>query len=116
MENRPPQKSGPVPEPSSAARILIIDDEPLLLEALVRILERSYQVVGVGSGEDALKKFRENPQFDAVICDLHLNDRSGMEIFEEVVEHPALRERFIFLTGGAVTQVIVISWHRRLNP
>ena len=43
--------------------------------------------------------------FDLVLCDLQLPDLSGIDVFDQVVrERPALRDKFVFTTGGAVTE------------
>ena len=63
-----------------AARILIVDDEPVVLDALASCLtEDGYDVVGVGSGEQALALMTEQP-FDLMILDVGLPDTSGFDV------------------------------------
>ena len=41
---------------------------------------------------------------DAIVCDLMMPEGSGVDLFDQVAEeHPALTERFIFITGGTFT-------------
>lgn len=52
----------------SSGRILVIDDDPLTRETLVRVLQRAnYDVVGTGDGREALWIF-ERSTFDLVIA------------------------------------------------
>jgi two-component system, OmpR family, KDP operon response regulator KdpE len=63
-----------------AARILIVDDDPLLQKSLALFLTlRGYEVEGVMTAHDALEAFaRRRP--DLVVLDLGLPDRDGSEV------------------------------------
>jgi len=64
-------------------RILIVDDEPHILELAKLYLERDgFQVEGVGNGCDALAKMSANP--DLVILDLMLPDIDGFEVCRQI--------------------------------
>ncbi|MFI5255226.1 MAG: response regulator, partial [Candidatus Limnocylindrales bacterium] len=60
--------------------ILVVDDEPTILEALSESLERDgYQVITAADGRAALERFRsERP--DLVVLDLMLPELSGIEV------------------------------------
>ena len=61
-------------------RILVVDDEPVVLELLVTFLERARQsVTSVGSGQEALALL-ETESFDLVITDLGMPDVSGHQV------------------------------------
>ncbi len=61
-------------------RILIVDDEPHIVELAKLYLERDgYQVSGVGTGNDALEKL-DSFKPDLVILDLMLPDIDGFEV------------------------------------
>jgi DNA-binding NtrC family response regulator len=81
-----------------ADKILIVDDEPEMLEFLNRFLtRRGYQVDCSSSGEEAWKAIGETV-YDLVITDLALQDISGIELLERVrVADSALP--FIIITG-----------------
>jgi DNA-binding response OmpR family regulator len=54
------------------ARILVVDDEPNLREAIRYVLlARGYVVDAVGSGEEAVAGHRQQP-YDLVILDISL--------------------------------------------
>ena len=69
------------------AKILIIDDEPAILESLGLFLRRlKYTVYQAANGKEGLKLF-EQQHPDVVILDIHLPDLNGLEILRRVQEH-----------------------------
>ncbi len=71
-------KEGPMP------KILVVDDEPHIVELTKLYLEREgYQVEGVATGQDALSKLSTmNP--DLIILDLMLPDIDGFEVCRQI--------------------------------
>ncbi len=68
----------------SGARILVVDDEPQILHALQTTLRGAgYEVEAVATGEAALARAAAHPP-EAVILDLVLPDRSGIEVCREL--------------------------------
>ena len=97
----------PVPDitPSRAyahRRILVVDDEALLLKAYRRMLGDAHDLITALGAHEALKVLEKDTRFDVVLCDLQMPEMSGMELHALVLERlPALADRFIFVTGGA---------------
>ena len=57
---------------SDAKKILLVEDEKAIRDAVAAYLEREgYWVVGVGDGQSAIEEF-EKHQFDLVVLDLML--------------------------------------------
>jgi two-component system, cell cycle sensor histidine kinase and response regulator CckA len=97
-----PPSSGFTPVPR--ARVLVIDDEPALGPAVRGLFAGEHDVVVAVSGREALARLVEDPDFDMILCDLMMPDLTGMDLFEEVKAiRPELGERFVFMTGGALT-------------
>ena len=68
-------------------RILVVEDEPLVLDMLTEILlQQNHQVVGVGDGPAALQA-AENGDFDLVLSDLHLPGMNGVELMVRMKSH-----------------------------
>lgn len=65
-------------------KILVVDDEPHIIELTKLYLERDgYQVEGVATGQDALSKLNSiNP--DLIILDLMLPDIDGFEVCRQI--------------------------------
>ncbi len=81
-------------------RVLVVDDERVILESLRRLLERhGYEVQLAGGGEEALAKLAAAP-VDLVISDKDMPGMSGVQLFD------LMRDRYprvcrIMLTGRA---------------
>ena len=85
-----------------AERILVIDDEPDLLELVrVNLLQAGYRVETADSGRRGLEQIRRNRP-DLVILDLMLPDLSGTELCRQVRSDGELaRTPIIMLTAKA---------------
>lgn len=89
--------------PPMRARVLVVDDEPLIARAVARTL-RDYDVVVHSDGHDVLALLARGERFDAIVCDLMMPAMTGMELFDRLVEvAPDQASRVIFLSGGAFT-------------
>jgi PAS domain S-box-containing protein len=94
----------PLPSSAVASRILIIDDLPAIGRALARIL-RSHDVTCVHTVDEALRQIKDR-DFDVVLCDIMMPVMTGLELRALIQKtHPALAERFIFVTGGIFSEV-----------
>jgi two-component system, cell cycle sensor histidine kinase and response regulator CckA len=73
------------------SRLLLVDDEPTLLQLLKRYLERQgYEVETYESAEQALVVFQANPQgYDMLITDLTLPGLNGAELMDRLREKNA---------------------------
>jgi CheY-like chemotaxis protein len=80
-------------------RILVIDDEPFVLEALKRVLTSTAAVVVVASTADAgLSAMRESP-VDLVIIDVILPGMDGVSAIKIIRrDYPSVR--IIAISGG----------------
>jgi two-component system, NtrC family, response regulator AtoC len=82
-----------------SAHVLVVDDEPLILQSVGGILERrGYDVVMAASGAEALTRFREDRP-DIVVLDLVLGDADGLDLLQR------------FRAEVAETKVVVMSAH-----
>jgi len=87
------------------ARLLVIDDEPLIGTTLTYALEDEYDVVVTTSGRAALALLAQDPLFDLVLCDLTMPGMGGPAVYEAISrDYPELAPRFVFMTGGAFTE------------
>jgi DNA-binding NtrC family response regulator len=81
------------------SKILVIDDERSIRNALLEILEyEKFEVELAENGPEGLEKFSAN-NFDIVLCDIKMPEMDGIEVLEKIFE-----------TGKDV-QVIMISGH-----
>lgn len=86
-------------------RVLVVDDEPLLLRSFVRLLRRHHDVEGATSAADALARLDRDDDVDVIFCDLMMPGMDGIDLYGELcARHPHLPERMVFLTGGVFTE------------
>ena len=79
--------------------ILIVDDDSMNLRIAERMLEDSYQVECLKSGEEALK-YLERKTPNLILLDLHMPQMDGFEVNKRIKESERLREiPVIFLTA-----------------
>lgn len=81
-----------------ATRILIVEDEPKLRESLAEGLRmEDWQVASAATGQEALRLL-ESAEFDLLLLDWMLPDRSGIEILRHVRDQ-GLRVPVLFVTA-----------------
>lgn len=87
-------------------RVLLVDDEPVVRAALARLLSTSCDITTARGGSEALQALAPpNAGFDAVLCDLAMPSMDGPEFFGRAAQVvPDIRDRFVFMTGGAFTE------------
>lgn len=74
----------PAIDPQAPRRVLVVEDEPKLRQAMDRALhDMGFAAVSVASGESGLERMDDEPR-DLILLDLNLPGMSGMEFFEIV--------------------------------
>ena len=69
-------------------RILIVDDEPLILQSLAGVLEdEDYQTATAGSGEQCIEELQRQ-SYDLVLLDVWLPGMDGLETLSRIQEIP----------------------------
>jgi DNA-binding NtrC family response regulator len=81
-----------------SARILVVDDEEIVVRSCLRILADSgYELESAADGVEALRKVAANP-FDVLVLDIMMPAMDGLEVLRRVKEsHPDLD--VIMITG-----------------
>ncbi len=80
-------------------RVMVIDDNPLLLRNMKHLLEKRYQVFIATSGEKALE-FIPKKKPDIILLDYEMPGMDGRETFMKIKENPDTRNiPVLFLTG-----------------
>lgn len=84
-------------------RLLVVDDEPLVLRALARALGREHDVTTLSSPDEALARL-STTTWDLVLSDVMMPEMNGVEFARRAVELcPGLADRVVLMTGGAFT-------------
>src|SRR5262249_46571578 len=84
------------------ARILVIDDEPMVGLMIRRMLSPPHEVFAQSSGRSALALIQGGERYDVIVTDLHMADGDGIWLRAELAKiDPSAPRRMLFLTGGA---------------
>jgi CheY-like chemotaxis protein len=82
------------------ARVLIVDDEPMMLRLMGRALQ-DHETVVTHDAREALAMLAGGERFDVILCDLNMPEMDGMQFHAALT--PAQAERTLFVTGGALS-------------
>jgi CheY-like chemotaxis protein/signal transduction histidine kinase len=108
----PPSASSELPTvvEGPKARILVIDDDPLILSALRRALGSRHTVSTAADPRDALALIAGGARYELVVCDLLMPRMTGLELFAELrALAPELMPRTLFVTGMADTDLALAA-------
>src|SRR3954469_21975967 len=84
---------------SMGRRLLIVDDEPDMLDFLDRVFRREYEVVRAQSVDEAVRHV-EAGAFDVIVTDRRMPRRRGVELLEFPAQRQPQAIR-VLLTGYA---------------
>jgi DNA-binding NarL/FixJ family response regulator len=95
---------------TSQVKVLVVDDQPLIVEELCEFLESNgYRCVPCASSQEAIERFRDDAEIGLVLCDLHMPEMDGIELVQ-ALQHLAGKQRVfeaIMLTGRADKQDVI---------
>ncbi len=86
-------------------RVLVVDDEPQILESLASFLEM--QSIETGRAGDALSALAllQAQEFDVIISDIRMPGMDGLQFYEHARGmEPRYAQRFIFISGDLVRE------------
>ena len=99
------------------ARVLEVDDEPMLCVSIKRALSADFEVMATSASSQARDWIAAGERFDAIVCDVMMPEMSGVDFHSELSsQQPQLASQIIFLTGGAFTLCARQFLDRISNP
>ncbi len=107
-----PNNQAPSAASGAPARILVVDDDPLIIRLIMDTLNvEGYEVDSAENGVAALEKVR-HARFDLILSDLHMPQLDGVGLYRALTERTDRPlTKFIFLTGSVGSSEL----HRFLN-
>ncbi len=97
-------KKEPFVPPNAHGKILVVDDEEIVLDVIEAALSlRGFSVDCAGDGERAYRMMEAN-KYDLIISDIRMpGAMDGKRLFREIKkENPELAERFVFMSGDVM--------------
>jgi signal transduction histidine kinase/ActR/RegA family two-component response regulator len=101
-EDKPaPPSRAQVAEIAAALHVLVIDDDPTILELVEAALDGSGATVrSARGGREALGVLARGDRFDMILSDMRMPDVDGAGVFRYLQENrPELIEKLVFATG-----------------
>jgi signal transduction histidine kinase len=91
----------------AGVRVLVIDDETELQQALRRLLlHLGCEVTTASRGEEGLEYARAG-SFELVLCDIRIPGLHGRELYDRFrLQAPAAADALVFMTGDTITREI----------
>ena len=98
-----------------AKKILIVDDDPDLVEAVSTILEsKGYAVAKAYGGVEGLKK-AETEKPDLIVLDVMMPDKDGYEVCKELKADDAYRSIPILLLTAVVENIPTSKYTQQMG-
>lgn len=95
----------------SQAEVLVVDDSSMILSLMRRILDKTYIVHAVASGEECLE-FVQSHIPDLILLDFHMTGIDGLETLHRLKSNPETNLiPVIFLTGDEHNETEIQSLH-----
>ncbi len=87
-------------------KVLIVDDEPLVLRSLARVLHE-YEAMPFSSPREALGRLSSGDSWDVILADVMIPEMNGVEFARRAVQVcPAMAGHIAVMTGGTCNAVI----------
>jgi CheY-like chemotaxis protein len=84
--------------------VLIVDDDKRVALSLALLLRGDHDVEASIDPRAVATRVLAGERFDVIVCDLSMPGMTGMELYALIAEKaPEQAERFVFVTGGALT-------------
>ena len=97
----------PRDQPWTRPRVLVVDDEPMIVAMITETLHAEFDVFGESRSANALARLQAGERFEAILCDVMMPELNGMELYREArALHIDHAKRFIFVTGGAAVSPV----------
>ena len=96
--------------PVSEVKVLVVDDQPVIVEQLCEFLEtKGYVCIPAHSTDEAIERYVADPAIGLLICDLHMPERDGIELVRALKGLDGSPRMFeaIMLTGRAEKQDVI---------
>jgi CheY-like chemotaxis protein len=86
-------------------RVLVVDDEPAIVELVTAVLDDQGWRVDVASGGRAALERLQQTRYDLVLSDVRMPEGDGADFYRAAVaQQTQLAQRFLFMTGDTANE------------
>jgi DNA-binding NtrC family response regulator len=94
------------PLSDAAGFVLVIDDEPLMLQSLQRILHRAGHTTALADSAETAEPMLAEPRLDVVLLDLQLGPTSGLQLLEQIKSARPEIEVIVMTGHGSIASAV----------
>jgi CheY-like chemotaxis protein len=81
-------------------RLLVVDDEPLILAIMAEALAADFDVVTCSDPREVIRQIQAGVTYDVIISDISMPHLTGIELYEHIAARaPTVAARFMFVSG-----------------
>ncbi len=119
---RPPESVGRRRTPSilptsERLRVMIVDDDDMLLRSMARSLRDRFECISVNSVPAALKSLADDDRIDVLVADIVMPGENGIDLYEHLLRvHPHVAARTVFFSGGVSSETLQAAIERTGRP
>ena len=96
--------SGGFPVAQARRRVLIVDEDPYVAEAIAKSLSDEHDTEVAATAGDVLARIERGDDYDVILCDLMMPNVTGMDLYREMLRvAPQMANRIVFMSGGVYT-------------
>lgn len=95
-----PRNSMTVRRRTPSGRVMVVDDDAIVSNAIVRTLCSEHEVTSFGRSVEALAAIKSGEPFDVILCDLMMPELDGIG-FCRALEELGQADGLVFISGGA---------------
>jgi len=97
------------------ARILIVDDDPDIVESVTMVLQKkNHEVIQAYGGVEGLEKAKKEKP-DAIILDVMMPDKDGYAVCKELKADPGCKNIPILLLTAVVSKIPTTTFTHRMG-
>jgi DNA-binding NarL/FixJ family response regulator len=102
---------------SERLRVMIVDDDDMLLRSIARSLRDRFECIPVNSVAAALSSLARDDRIDVLVADIIMPGENGYDLYEHLLrDRPHVASRTIFFSGGVRSDVLQTAIERTGRP
>jgi len=87
-------------------RVLCVDDDPVMLDIVTRMIDLDYEVLVAASGKEALRLIERSAPIDVVVSDLRMHGLSGAQFLQLVRKTQPLTVRILLTAETDLAEAV----------
>jgi two-component system, NtrC family, sensor kinase len=110
-------RSRSVPPQADRLRVMIVDDDDMMLRSMARSLRDRFECIPVRSVDAARTSLSRDDRIDVLVADVVMPGQTGLDFYQELLrERPDLAARTVFFSGGISSESLRVALEQTGRP